>query len=213
MFGRKSSGSAGERPDSAASSGPAPDAVGDGEAARAAVPPAVKSAIPGFSPARADISPAARPVVVKPEPGRPDATRAEPAKPDAGKPGAAKSSQVEGKKLMVGRDIFLSGEIAACDLLVVEGKIEATLRNSNTVEIAESGAFKGTAEIEKADVSGLFEGDLTVRDRLIVRRSGRIKGKLRYGSIQIEPGGEISGAVELLPKPAAKPEAKAATGD
>lgn len=218
MFGRKSSGPASERPDSAASSSPAPDAAGDSDAARGAVPPTAKPAIAGFSPARGDIAQAARPVAVRLEPARPDAmrhdsTRAELAKPDPGRSEAAKPSQVEGKKLMVGRDIFLSGEIAACDLLVIEGKIEATLRNSNTVEIAESGTFKGTAEIEKADVSGLFEGDLTVRDRLIVRRSGRIKGKLRYGSIQIEPGGEISGAVEILPKAGMKPEAKAATGD
>jgi cytoskeletal protein CcmA (bactofilin family) len=81
------------------------------------------------------------------------------------------------------------------------------------VEIFEHGTFKGTAEIEKADVSGVFEGDLTVRDRLVVRRSGRVKGKLRYGSIQIEPGGEISGAVELLPKSDSLPKVQAATGD
>jgi cytoskeletal protein CcmA (bactofilin family) len=213
MFGRKSSAPVGERPESAASSSPAPDVPGDGEAARSAAPPSVKPPLPGSPPGRSDIPQVARPVAVKSEPMRSDPMRADVARPDPGKPDAAKPSQVEGKKLMVGRDIFLSGEIAACDLLVVEGKIEATLRNSNTVEIAESGMFKGTAEIEKADVSGLFDGDLTVRDRLIVRRSGRIKGKLRYGSIQIEPGGEISGAVEILPKPGAKPEAKAATGD
>ncbi|MSP87805.1 MAG: polymer-forming cytoskeletal protein [Alphaproteobacteria bacterium] len=212
MFGPKSSNSVTERPGSAASSSPTPEAAKggearDGEAARSVAQP-IKSILSRLSSARSDTAPAMRPVAVKPEP-----TRADVAKPDPNRSEAAKPSQVEGKKLMVGRDIFLSGEIAACDLLIVEGKIEATLRNSNAVEIAESGTFKGTAEIEKADVSGLFDGDLTVRDRLIVRRSGRIKGKLRYGSIQIEPGGEVSGTVEILPKPGAKPEAKVATGD
>lgn len=204
MFGRKTSGPTGERPEAAS---PVPDTPGDGEASRSAAPsakPTPPGSTPsGFSPARSDIPQSVRAVAAK----------SEPARPDPGKPDAAKPSQVEGKKLMVGRDIFLSGEITACDLVIVEGRIEATLRNSNAVEIAESGMFKGTAEIEKADVSGMFEGDLTVRDRLIVRRSGRVKGKLRYGSIQIEPGGEISGAVEILPKPAAMPEAKVATGD
>lgn len=207
MFGRKSAGPASDRPESASPSSPSPETATEGEGARNIAPPA-KPTLTGFSPVRADTLPAMRPVAVRPEPAR-----AEPSKPDPGRTEAAKPSQVEGKKLMVGRDISLSGDIAACDLVIVEGKIEATLRNSHAVEIAESGIFKGTAEIDRAEVSGLFEGDLTVRERLIVRRSGRVKGKLRYGSIQIEPGGEISGAVEILPKPAARPEAKAATGD
>lgn len=207
MFGRKSSGPAGERSEPATPPSPTPDTPGEGEPARTTAP-AGKSILPGFSLARSDIPQAVRPIAA-----RLDAARAEPARPDPGRADAAKPSQVEGKKLIVGRDIFLSGEITACDLVVVEGKIEATLRNSSAVEIAESGIFKGTAEIERAEVSGVFEGDLTVRERLIVRRSGRVKGKLRYGSIQIEPGGEISGAVEILPKPVEKPEAKAATGD
>jgi cytoskeletal protein CcmA (bactofilin family) len=201
MFGRKPSGSIKDRPEAAAnpaSAGSAPESGETGEAARAAAPP-VRPAAAGFSPARSsDIPQAARPVAAKPEPH----------KPESGKP-----PQIEGKKLIVGRDICLSGEITACDMLIVEGRIEATLKNSTAIEIAASGMFKGTAEIEKADVSGVFEGDLTVRDRLVVRRSGRVKGKLRYGSIQIEPGGEISGAIEILPKPAAMPEAQAATGD
>jgi cytoskeletal protein CcmA (bactofilin family) len=104
----------------------------------------------------------------------------------------------EVKKLIVGRDIFLSGEIKSCNKLVVEGSVEAALRDCQTVEIAEAGLFRGSAEIDTADVSGRFEGDLTVRTRLIIRSTGRIVGTVRYGQIEIERGGVISGQIEHL---------------
>jgi cytoskeletal protein CcmA (bactofilin family) len=126
-----------------------------------------------------------------------------PATRRAEKPAESKSEhRTEGagevKKLIVGRDIFLSGEIKSCNKLVVEGSVEAALRDCQTVEIAEAGLFRGSAEIDTADVSGRFEGDLTVRSRLVIRSTGRIVGTVRYGQIEIERGGIISGEIEHL---------------
>jgi len=103
-----------------------------------------------------------------------------------------------GKQLIVGRDIVLNGEIAACDKLVVEGRVEAKLANSRAIEVAESGVFRGSAEIEDAEISGEFDGTLTVRGLLTVRATGRVSGDIRYGRISIETGGEIAGTVEVL---------------
>ncbi len=57
-------------------------------------------------------------------------------------------SDAASKRLTVGRGITLSGEIRACDLLIVEGQVEATLSESRAVEISASGVFKGIADIE-----------------------------------------------------------------
>lgn len=100
------------------------------------------------------------------------------------------------QKLTVGQGIQLKGEISNCDTLVVQGHIEATA-STRCIEIADSGTFKGNAEIQMADISGHFEGDLAVADRLIIRSSGRVKGKIRYNSIEIEAGGEIAGDIQV----------------
>ena len=57
----------------------------------------------------------------------------------------------EVRKLTVGREITLSGEITSCDKLIIEGSVEANLNNCRDVEIAESGLFKGSAAIEEAE--------------------------------------------------------------
>lgn len=108
--------------------------------------------------------------------------------------------EVECKKLIVGRDISLSGAITACDKLVVEGTVEANLSEAGTIEIAETGLFKGNADVDEAEIGGRFEGGLTVRRKLTIRASGRVEGTIRYSRIIIESGGVISGTVELLPE-------------
>ena len=67
-----------------------------------------------------------------------------------------------GSKLTVGPNIKLKGvEITDCDTLVVEGTVEATM-DSRVIQIAAEGAFRGSAEIDIAEIHGEFEGNLTV---------------------------------------------------
>ncbi|MBM3599315.1 MAG: polymer-forming cytoskeletal protein [Alphaproteobacteria bacterium] len=116
-------------------------------------------------------------------------------------PGATRApdraTDTEGSKLIVGRNIHLKGEITSCEKLVVEGRVEASIE-SKVVEIAESGFFNGTAEIESAEISGRFEGKLTAKKRLRILSTGKVHGTIRYGQIEIEAGGEIAGNVEVV---------------
>lgn len=104
----------------------------------------------------------------------------------------------ENKKLIVGQDIHLSGEITSCDRLVVEGRVEASLTNARVIEVAPNGFFKGDAQVEEADISGRYEGTLIAYEKLTVRTGGRVSGSIRYGNIVIESGGEISGDMHAL---------------
>jgi cytoskeletal protein CcmA (bactofilin family) len=117
---------------------------------------------------------------------------------------APPKSDASDRTLTVGRGISLNGEINACDRLVVEGKVEAALSDCKSIEIAESGLFKGSAEIQDADISGRFEGKLTVRGRLMIRSKGKVSGEVRYGQLEIELGGQIVGHIEATSGDAAR---------
>ena len=107
----------------------------------------------------------------------------------------------EGKKLIVGRETELKGNRSACDKLVVEGRVEAELKDCGQIEIAASGTFKGSADIEIADISGGFEGTLTAREIRIIRSTGRINGSVRFGKLEVERGGEmVSVTAQLAPE-------------
>ncbi len=119
-------------------------------------------------------------------------------------PGASKRSdhmlelEDEANRLTVGRNICLSGEITACEKLVVEGRVEAMLTDAHTLKVAPSGYFKGNADVIEADINGYFEGSLVAKEILTIRNEGRINGSVRYGRIIIESGGEISGDMASL---------------
>lgn len=100
-----------------------------------------------------------------------------------------------GSKLTVGPNIKLKGvEITDCDTLVVEGTVEATM-NSRVIQIAEQGAFKGSAEIEIAEIRGEFNGTLVVRQKLVIYATGKVTGTIRYGKLVVEEGGQLSGEI------------------
>ena len=98
-----------------------------------------------------------------------------------------------GKRLIVGQGIQMKGEITACDRLVVEGQVEVTLKATRMLEIKPTGHFTGSCEVEDAEVSGVYDGNLTVRGRLIVHAGGRVTGDISYGEIELERGAQITG--------------------
>ncbi len=99
-------------------------------------------------------------------------------------------------KLTVGPNIKLKGvEITDCDTLVVEGTVEATM-DSRVIQISERGSFTGSVQIDIAEIRGEFNGTLTVRQKLTIHNTGRVKGKIRYGKLVIEEGGQLSGEIE-----------------
>ncbi len=129
----------------------------------------------------------------------PSAPAASAAASSAPAPSARAAEPATGKRLIVGEGLSLSGDITACDLLVVEGSVQVTLNDTRAIEISESGRFtNGKAAVEEATISGVYEGELTVRGRLLVRGTGRVDGKIRYGELEVERGGRLSGTIEIL---------------
>lgn len=102
-----------------------------------------------------------------------------------------------GRKLIVGEGLSLSGEITSCDILVVAGKVEAKLTDGKLLEINETGQFRGSVEIENADIAGRYDGQLVVHGRLTVRTTGRISGMIKYGELEVNAGGQIIGEMQV----------------
>lgn len=124
------------------------------------------------------------------------------AAPAAAASAATAAAEESTARLTVGPNIKLKGvEITDCDTVVVEGTVEATM-HSRVIEIAESGVFKGDAEIDIAEVRGQFDGNLTARQKLVIFATGKVTGKIRYGKIVVEEGGELSGEITSNTSPA-----------
>ena len=112
--------------------------------------------------------------------------------------GAHSNDSDNGRKLVIGQGITLSGEIESCDHLIVEGTVEAALKGANMMDVSESGAFFGTVEIEEAVIAGRFEGDIVVNGRLTIRATGIVIGSISYGELAIEAGATLEGSIDPI---------------
>tara|TARA_B100000686_G_scaffold214423_1_gene221379 strand:+ start:340 stop:912 length:573 start_codon:yes stop_codon:yes gene_type:complete len=103
----------------------------------------------------------------------------------------------DSKRLTVGKDMSLKGaEISDCGQLVIEGTIDGNLVSGRFLEIDYSGVFKGKAVVDNAEIAGIFDGELTVHNRLVIHASGQVCGKVHYGQLEVERGGRIDGQAQ-----------------
>lgn len=123
---------------------------------------------------------------------------------------AQSQTSSDGRKLIIGQGITMSGEIENCDQLIVEGTVEATLNGAKLLDIAQSGIFYGSVDIEEAVIAGRFEGDLTVDGRITILSTGVVTGTITYRELTVEAGANIEGKISSFASAGAKPEAATA---
>jgi cytoskeletal protein CcmA (bactofilin family) len=107
-------------------------------------------------------------------------------------------ADTEGKRLVIGKQIRMSGEIGGCEKLVVEGKVDATISDVKSIEVTANGSFKGNAEVESAVIAGTYEGSLKVHGHLEIAPSGVVKGGVSYRTIAVANGGKLLGTIETI---------------
>ena len=101
--------------------------------------------------------------------------------------------------LTVGGNISLKGKVSGCAMLYVEGDADVKVNDCGALVVSETGRFHGKARVESAEIAGLMTGDVVCTGRLILRATGRISGRIRYGELEIETGGALGGNIAALP--------------
>lgn len=98
---------------------------------------------------------------------------------------------------ILGENCCLNGNMEAASKVILCGNFEGTI-SCNTLETEVDS--KVSAKIIAGDViiSGFFEGEIVCHNVLTVARTGRVFGKVSYGTLTVEPGGIIEGNTSKL---------------
>ena len=107
-------------------------------------------------------------------------------------------ADLDGKRLVIGKQIRMSGEISGCERLVVEGQVEAKISDVKAIEVTANGNFKGSADVDSAVIAGTYEGNLRVNGHLEIAPSGVVKGGVAYKTIAVANGGRLLGSIETI---------------
>ena len=117
---------------------------------------------------------------------------------DIPNPAMARGSDADsdGKRLVVGKQIRMKGEISGCERLIVEGHVDASLSEVKEIDVTVNGSFHGNAEVDTAMIAGTYEGSLKVHGHLDIAPTGVVKGNVSYKTIAVANGGRVLGTIE-----------------
>jgi cytoskeletal protein CcmA (bactofilin family) len=108
--------------------------------------------------------------------------------------------------LTLGSGVTLTGTVTVPGRAVIHGTLEGAL-TARDVLVGPEGRVSGTLEADTVELQGEGPATLTARTALVVRASGRVTGTVRYGRLEVEPGGLLQGDLAPLTS------APAVTGD
>lgn len=95
----------------------------------------------------------------------------------------------------IGEGVSLTGTLTAQDTIVIDGTVDGEISCSQLI-VGPSGVVNGVVAVSEADIYGKIGSDITIKQLLIVRSTGRIEGKWIYGEIEVEKGGVLFGTAE-----------------
>jgi cytoskeletal protein CcmA (bactofilin family) len=94
--------------------------------------------------------------------------------------------------IFIGEGVVFSGSIKAPNQAIISGKFDGELE-AHDVLIGVSGVVTGKTTAQFVDVKGELNETVTSRELLLVRSTGRVRGAVTYGEIEIERGGQVKG--------------------
>jgi len=102
------------------------------------------------------------------------------------------NSNSKQNSVFIGEGVSFKGSISAPDEAFIEGQFDGDLTVGNLL-IGQTGRVTGTIKADRVDVKGELNKDISTRQLLIVRSTGKVNGTLEYGEIEIERGGQVRG--------------------
>ena len=109
------------------------------------------------------------------------------------------TSNVEIRSVLIGPGIEFDGSLGNCDEVVIEGTVRAPIATTHLI-VKATGRFTGSAEVEKAEIDGQYEGTLTAKTQLQINQTGTVIGDINYAQLEVTPGGILTGNVDALTK-------------
>jgi cytoskeletal protein CcmA (bactofilin family) len=123
---------------------------------------------------------------------------------------AAKSSvSAVSAPSMIGKTLFIKGEITGLESVHIEGTVEGSISlPGDRVTVGTSGRVSADIAAQDIVVQGELAGSCDASDHLYVRREGSLCGDIVASRISVEDGAHLSGSIDIRREstPAPAPE-------
>lgn len=97
----------------------------------------------------------------------------------------------------IGRDLFIKGEISGVEELVIEGRVEGSIRIKSHLHVTESAVLVADIQAETVVIDGEVRGNIVAAGRVEVSPSARVIGDIQATSVRVADGARFKGAIDM----------------
>ena len=124
---------------------------------------------------------------------------------------APASSPSTAKSAVIGPGIEISGDVTASADLTIDGKVSGSkVQSAHNVDIGESGQVSARIWAKVIKVAGEVTGDIAGSEKVLITKTGRVRGNIAAPRVQLEDGAIFKGSIDMDPAEAVKAEPPAA---
>lgn len=111
-------------------------------------------------------------------------------------------SDPEDPETVIGEHVTLKGTLSFQRLIRIDGSFEGELESQGKLVVGPKGFVKANLNLQEAFIAGKVEGDITVKERLVLRGRAEIKGNITAPLLSVDEGVSIIGQVYVTaPEP------------
>jgi cytoskeletal protein CcmA (bactofilin family) len=109
-----------------------------------------------------------------------------------------------GESATIGPSIRIKGELSGEEDLVIEGSVEGTVHlEKNNVTIGNNGRVNADIHANTITILGELRGDVTGNEKVVIRKTGNVRGNIVAPRVSLEEGAMFKGSIEMEPNKAA----------
>jgi cytoskeletal protein CcmA (bactofilin family) len=112
--------------------------------------------------------------------------------------------------MVLGKTLTFKGELSADEDLILFGRVEGTIKHSESLTVGAGGVVIGDVRARVITVKGTVEGDLEATDSIVVSPTANVIGDLEAPRVSVLDGATFNGSVRM-PRPAAAEAVKPST--
>ena len=101
---------------------------------------------------------------------------------------------------MIGPSITIKGEVSGEEDLLIQGRVEGSVNlDNNEVTIGDAGRVEADIQARVARVDGEVAGDITANEKVIISKSGNVRGNIVAPRVTLEDGAIFKGSIDMDP--------------
>jgi len=98
---------------------------------------------------------------------------------------------------IIDKGLTVDGSVSCKGRLVVKGVVKGILEG-DTVIVAKEGAVYSDTKVNRMTIGGIFEGNISVAEELIVLSTGKCFGRVVCKDLVVESGGIINAEINSM---------------